>query len=378
MMDKGMAVAGGAGLGAGLMYLFDPDRGRRRRALTRDKLARAANETEEAIETVGRDARNRGFGVWASLRSWFSSDEVSDDVLAARVRSRIGMLVRHPRAIEVEADRGTITLSGPVLEDEVNHLLRGVSRIAGVRRVRSRLEIHRDANHVPALQGDSEERFEQRQRNWSPTARVLTGAAGSALALYGIRHRSLFGASLAVLGFGLLARGTTNRELRRFMDTRPSRTRPRPRPAGRRRQLVRDVMTPHVEVIDPEATLEEAAEKMKALNIGAIPVCDGDRIVGILTDRDIVIRIVGEKREPKAAKARDAMTPDLSYCFEDDDVQTAARSMAENQIRRLIVLNRDKQLVGIVSLGDLSVHLRDAGLSGEVLECVSEPARPSR
>ena len=120
--------------------------------------------------------------------------------------------------------------------------------------------------------------------------------------------------------------------------------------------LLRDVMTPHVEVIHPDATLREAAQKMKTLDVGPVPVCDGDRLQGMLTDRDITIRATAEGRDPNTTRVREVMTPDVVYCFEDQDVVEAARMMEERQIRRLVILNRDKRLVGIVSLGDLAVY----------------------
>jgi CBS domain-containing protein len=141
---------------------------------------------------------------------------------------------------------------------------------------------------------------------------------------------------------------------------------------------LKDVMTRDVEVIHPDAPIEEAAAKMKALDVGPVPVCDGDRLLGILTDRDITVRATAAGRDPKATKVREVMTPEVVYCFEDQDVREAARLMQEKQIRRLVVLNRDKRLVGIVALGDLAVETGDERLAGEVVERVSEPARPER
>jgi CBS domain-containing protein len=136
-------------------------------------------------------------------------------------------------------------------------------------------------------------------------------------------------------------------------------------------------MTPGVEVIHPDATLDDAAQKMRAVDVGVIPVCDGDRLVGMLTDRDIVVRVIAEQRDPKRTTVREAMTPQVTFCFEDDGVEEAAMVMVEKQIRRLVVLNREKRLVGIVSLGDLAVRTENMQLSGEVLEYVSEPAKPT-
>src|SRR5687768_3636235 len=142
---------------------------------------------------------------------------------------------------------------------------------------------------------------------------------------------------------------------------------------------LREVMTPHVEVIHPDATLREAAQKMKNLDVGPIPVCDGDRLQGMLTDRDITVRATAEGRDPNNTRVREVMTPDVIYCFEDQDVQQAADLMEERQIRRLIVLNREKRLVGIVSLGDLATQTGDTELDSEELtETLSSVSTPSR
>lgn len=145
--------------------------------------------------------------------------------------------------------------------------------------------------------------------------------------------------------------------------------------------LIQDIMTRDVEVVRPDTSLEEAAQKMKALDIGPLPICDGERLVGMLTDRDITIRAVAEGRDPHNTRVSEVMTPDVVYCFEDQEVGDAVRIMEQYQIRRLLVLNHDKRLVGIVSLGDLAVRdvaAEDEGLDEEVLQAVSEPAAPNR
>jgi len=119
---------------------------------------------------------------------------------------------------------------------------------------------------------------------------------------------------------------------------------------------LKDVMTPGVEVISPEATVQEAAEKMRHLDIGPLPVCDGDRMVGMLTDRDITVRAVAEGCNPTTTTVREVMTPNLVYGFDDQEVEDATHLMEQYQIRRLPVLNRHKRLVGMVSLGDLAVR----------------------
>ena len=141
---------------------------------------------------------------------------------------------------------------------------------------------------------------------------------------------------------------------------------------------LKDVMTRNVEVIGPEATLEDTASRMDALDIGPLPVCENLRLVGMITDRDITVRSTAMGEDPKTTHVRDAMSKDVLYCHEDDDVRDASRLMERKQVRRLPVLNREHRLVGIVSLGDLAVWGRDEQLSGEVLQQVSEPAEPDR
>jgi len=129
--------------------------------------------------------------------------------------------------------------------------------------------------------------------------------------------------------------------------------------------LLKEIMTPSVEVIAPNATAADAARKMRDLDVGAIPVCDGEKLLGMVTDRDLVL-------------VQDAMTPGLVYCFEDQDAEVAAELMAEKQVRRIPILSKDKQLVGIVSLGDLALDGLDARASGEVIQDVSDPSRSHR
>ncbi len=143
-------------------------------------------------------------------------------------------------------------------------------------------------------------------------------------------------------------------------------------------QTLKDIMTPDVEAITPHATVQEAALMMKDLNVGAIPVCDGDRLFGMVTDRDLVIRVLAEGRNPKVVPVSKAMSSGVVYCFEDDDIEKASHLMAQCQIRRLPILSRANTLVGIVTLGDLAVHGENPQRSGNVLEQVSIPAHPNR
>jgi CBS domain-containing protein len=141
---------------------------------------------------------------------------------------------------------------------------------------------------------------------------------------------------------------------------------------------VSEVMTRAVDVISPEATLDEAAERMRRLDVGPLPVAEGDRLVGMITDRDITVRATADSRDPTTTRVSEIMTPEVVFTYEDEDVKDAAKLMQDHQLRRLVVLNRDKKLVGIVSLGDLAVETKDDKLKGQVLEDVSKPAEPQR
>ena len=153
-LNSGWAVLGGVGVGAALMYLLDPDRGNRRRALLRDKLVRCTNQTGMYLGKAGRDARNRAQGLVAEARSAFRHEEVSDDVLVARVKAELGRHAVHHRALEITAADGRVTLRGPALASEVDELVRAVSSVRGVAGVDNQLEIHEQAGSVSSLQGE--------------------------------------------------------------------------------------------------------------------------------------------------------------------------------------------------------------------------------
>ncbi len=135
--------------------------------------------------------------------------------------------------------------------------------------------------------------------------------------------------------------------------------------------IVSEVMSTEVFVATPDQTLRDAARSMADLDTGVLPVGEDDKLIGIVTDRDIVIRGVAEERDPNTTTVRDVMSLGVCSCYDDEDVQDVAEQMAELQLRRLPVVNREKRLVGIVSLGDLSQRA-NTSLSGEALQGVSE------
>lgn len=140
---------------------------------------------------------------------------------------------------------------------------------------------------------------------------------------------------------------------------------------------VNAIMSRQVELIGPDTTIRDAARKMRSENIGALPVGENDRLVGMVTDRDIAIRGIGDDRGA-GAKVREVMAEGIVYCFEDDDVAEAARLMADHQVRRLPVLNRDKRLCGIVAMADLARRSDDEADVTEAIEGVSEKSSQPR
>jgi len=140
---------------------------------------------------------------------------------------------------------------------------------------------------------------------------------------------------------------------------------------------VQEIMTRGAEIAHPNMTIRDIARKMRADNIGALPVGENDRLIGMVTDRDIVMRAVAEDRSAGNTTVREVMSDDVFYCFEDDSDERAAEIMAEHQVRRLPVLNRDKRLVGVVALADLGRSESEA--ASEALSGVSKPTdRPRR
>lgn len=131
---------------------------------------------------------------------------------------------------------------------------------------------------------------------------------------------------------------------------------------------LKDVMSSPVETVSPDSTIEEIALRMKSVGAGVLPVCDGEKIRGIVTDRDLVLRGIAEGKDPKATKASEVMTEGVCYSFEDEDIQQASRNMREHGVRRLVVLDRAKRLVGMVSLGDLTRKGDDIPAAARVIQ----------
>jgi hypothetical protein len=207
-------------VGAGAMYLLDPDRGARRRSLLRDRGAHLGHKLGNGLAATARDVRNRSAGAAAELRSRFRDEQVDDAILHDRVRSAIGRVAAHPGAITVTVSQGRVTLAGNVLVDEVNHLIDRVERVRGVGEVRNELAMHRTSDGVPELQGAPGSRPQGAQQNsWTPTTRLVLGAAGGAIALQGVRMKGPGGRALTFFGSGLLSRAASRVPPRRLGET---------------------------------------------------------------------------------------------------------------------------------------------------------------
>lgn len=146
----------------------------------------------------------------------------------------------------------------------------------------------------------------------------------------------------------------------------------------KRKRTIGDVMTKDVRTIAPDARVTEAALLMRDINVGFVPIVDGGKLTGVITDRDIVVRCVAEGHDPNKCSVSDYMSKEPVFCVPEEDVKAAAKIMEDRGIRRILVHDADGALAGVVSLGDLAVKTRDQKLSGEVVEVVSKPVRGSR
>jgi hypothetical protein len=209
-MNKITIALTGAGLGAAAMYLMDPSRGRRRRARLGEAASHISHRTQAIAGLTARDMRHRLSGAAArTLDRLIEEETPADDVLVERVRARVGRLVSHPGAIDVVAAAGTVTLTGPVFAAEVDQLIQGVAAVPGVTTVENKLEPHRDAAHVSALQGPGPRTVPSPSApwlRWTPTARLVAAMAGLALLALSSRKHPVRGAATRITGAELVSR----------------------------------------------------------------------------------------------------------------------------------------------------------------------------
>ena len=222
-------VVTGAALGAAAMYVLDPNKGRRRRAIFRDKTRSSLANITHLAQVSARDISHRVQGFRATARRLFMGSGATDDlVLIERVRAKMGRVVSHPHAIQIGARDGRITLSGPIVADEASPLLDVVRSVWGVSSIDDHLVVYDRPESIPALQGGGRRnamRFENMQEEWTPALRVAAVVGGGALAVCAIRQRGLASLVLATIAVGLTARGAANMPLRRVAGlTRERRT----------------------------------------------------------------------------------------------------------------------------------------------------------
>jgi uncharacterized membrane protein len=205
----------GAAVGSAAMYLLDPQHGRRRRALLRDQAVKAQSNVRDTLDAGKRDLSNRATALTGRARSLFRRRKATDDVLAQRVRSKMGRYVAHPGAVDVTAAGGQVELSGSILSHEHSDLIDAIGQVEGVADVVDRLTVYETAEGISELQGGRPRRGDRpgHRDNWAPATRLAAGAAGTTLALFALRG-GLRGLLYGTAGAVLLLRSTTNKPLR--------------------------------------------------------------------------------------------------------------------------------------------------------------------
>ena len=187
MSNRSLSWIGPLTLGAAAMFLFDPARGRRRRALIRDAVVRASRKTRDGVAALGCDLQNRTAGLLAKARGRFESAPADDQVIEQRVRAQLGRVCSHPAAITVFCAAGHVTLSGPILTGERAQVVRAVQQVRGVTAVIDSMQTHDTPGSVPSLQGGRVRPDQVSLRRWAPAAQLMTAVAGIGAAAYGVK-----------------------------------------------------------------------------------------------------------------------------------------------------------------------------------------------
>lgn len=203
------------GVGAGIAYFFDPRQGENRRELLRDRANNLVNRMDDSIYTAVEDTRNKTRGVLSEWTAKLSNQDNPDWILGERVRSTLGHLTPHSRSVRVRAEDGQIHLSGSILKDEKDVILKAASRTRGVRNVIDELEVFYSPEEMSAFQEETttskgQDTLSWKQQSLSPATRLLTSVGGSLLTLYGLKRKGFAGPVLSTAGLLLTARGMTN------------------------------------------------------------------------------------------------------------------------------------------------------------------------
>jgi len=201
------------GIGAALMYWFDPEHGRRRRVELKNQAIRLGNEGVRALDIATRDFENRVRGFVAENRARLSREIPSDETIVQRARAKLGRVCSHPSLIETTCQNGRLLVKGPVLEHERDRVLEAMARVPGVRAVENALEPFVESRETRGITHG----IGARRRGFTPATRLMLGVGGGVMCLYGLRRGGLFGSIMALLGGGMAARGVTNMHLRQIV-----------------------------------------------------------------------------------------------------------------------------------------------------------------
>lgn len=213
--------------------------------MVRDQVVHYGHKADRAVDTAARDIRNRAVGVASEARGRFrGGEDAPPSVVEARVRSRLGRAASHPGSLGVTADEdGRVTLTGPILTEEVERVVSAVESVRGVRDVIDRMEVHDSPAGVPGLQGMARaprQRLDVLQENWAPATRLLMGLLGGAMAVRGMRQDGPIGGALTLTGLGVLSRALSNKDLRRLLGV----------DAGRNAVEVHKIITIHAPIAE--------------------------------------------------------------------------------------------------------------------------------
>jgi uncharacterized membrane protein len=211
------------GVGAALMYFFDPHQGNRRRALIRDRVNSFINNMDDSIDVIVEDTRNRARGVLSEMTAKLSDQGTTPDwILEERVRAALGRATRHSRLLEIRSNGGNILISGPALRAEKDEIVKSATRARGVHSVQDEMQVFETAKDLPSLQipntGTYTYSAHPRQRqNWSPATRLLSGVGGSLLTLYGLKRKGLSKPLLSTAGLLLTTRSVINKDTKTLL-----------------------------------------------------------------------------------------------------------------------------------------------------------------
>ncbi len=395
-----MNILKAAAVGAGAMYFFDPQRGRRRRAQVRDAALRFTNELRQMADITRRDLANRMQGFKSQAQTLLSSDKepASDDQLTARIRSHLGRVSSHPHAIQVEVHDGRVTLRGPVLSDESQQVFEAVAAVRGVQHVDNQMESHQEPGNIAALQGGSTRpgaHWDIFQQRWSPATKALVGGGALAFLSRAAPRSGVRGAILGAITTALAGKAIKSAQGGREAGDRGQSLIGDFRRSGQRRwrasrqsnsassywkgesgtMRVSDIMTRSPVTCTPDTPLREVATLMVKHDCGSIPVIEqgSNQPIGIITDRDITIRAIAEGKNPQQLSTRDCMTSPIESIQCSASLDECTDRMEASQIRRMIVVDDDNKICGIVAQADIAMYAPQEE-TAEMVQEVSTPA----